>query len=241
MMCILIYSSCCNLLQQLITFFKQLLGMEYDQISFVMTFSHFFENIMRNKLLIVPKYRGGCRKLTGSMFFFTFCLFKLTECNFFKAAFIIKLVLLFLHNFTYICPHIWRCDTCLTRMSVTIKMKRGSFSPFGGIGVKNTWVIVAPPGLGAEFWPVGWRDVSCSAGNGSSCCPTRSWTPCTAFSSTLARTTTAYRSIRPLPSTPTTSPTSASSDASSPWWARRQRSLYLTLWQTFCGPHQWRG
>lgn len=91
----------------------------------------------------------------------------------------------------------------------------------------------------ADFSYFAWRDVSCcSAGNGSSCCPMKFWTPCTAFLSMLARTTTVCRSTRPLPSTPTTSPTSALSDASLPWWAYRQLILYFICWQTLCGPFQ---
>lgn len=124
--------------------------MNFDQISFVMTFSHFFESIMRNQLLIVPKYRGGCWKV----FLFTFCFFKLTEYYFFKAGLIIILVLSFciiLHTFSWtgdwilpimivfddICPQMWCCDVCLTRMSMTIKWREGPFL----LSVASVWKI----------------------------------------------------------------------------------------------------
>ena len=62
--------------------------------------------------------------------------------------------------------------------------------------------------------------LSCrSAGSGSSFFPTRFSTPCTVCSNMPARTTTVCRSTQLPPLIPTTSHISASSDASSPWWA----------------------
>lgn len=57
----------------------------------------------------------------------------------------------------------------------------------------------------------------CLTGSGSSFCPMRFWTPCTACLNTLVKITTVFRSTLLPTSTLTTSSISSSSDASLPW------------------------
>ncbi len=79
-----------------------------------------------------------------------------------------------------------------------------------------------------------WRSVFLSVGSGFSCCLMRCWTPCTVCLSTPVKTTTVCRLTLLLPSTPTTSPTSASSDASLPWWDRLKTSSFPLHWTKLC-------